>query len=74
MRRYITHVQHNLTPHERRQHAMQIAGVITALLFVGWLMTLGLRLSTPGPVVEKSDTSNTAATLNAVGETLLLGY
>lgn len=76
MRRYIEHIQNNRTPHERRQHAMQIAGVVTMLLFVGWLASIGVRVGTQGPVVEDNST-NTAATLQAVQgpeQTTLLGY
>jgi hypothetical protein len=76
MRRYIEHIRNNRTPHERRQHALQIAGVVTALLFIGWLTTLGVRISTLGPVADEAK-SNTAATLNAVQDkdnSTLLGY
>jgi len=34
------------TPHQRRQTALQFAGAITAVLFVGWIATMGLRVST----------------------------
>lgn len=44
MRRYINHVQ-SKDPHERRAHSLRIAGAFTAVLFVGWLGTLGMRLS-----------------------------
>ncbi len=30
--------------HERRQHAMQVASVVTVFVFVGWLATFGMRL------------------------------
>jgi len=76
MRRYIEHIQNTRTPHERRQHATQIAGVVTAVLLIGWLATLGVRLTNRGPVVE-DNTSNTAATLNAVQDeesSPVLGY
>jgi hypothetical protein len=76
MRRYIEHIQNNRTPHERRQHAMQIAGVVTMLLFVGWLASLGMRIGGQGPVVNDG-AANTAATLQAVQgpeNSTLLGY
>lgn len=76
MRRYIEHIQHTHTPHERRQHAMRVASVITALLFIAWLAALGVRIAYRGPIVNDQD-HNTAATLNAVqdGEnSTLLGY
>jgi hypothetical protein len=48
MKRYFEHMQEK-TPHERRQHAMHVATVVTALVFVGWLGTLGLRLGSVSP-------------------------
>ncbi len=66
MRRYIEHIRNTRTPHERRQHALQIAGVFTAVLFVGWLATLSLRIGTGGEVVNTNPSTNTAATLQAV--------
>lgn len=44
MKRYIEHVQ-SREPHERRQHAMRLAGAVTVAVFVVWVTTLGLRLS-----------------------------
>ena len=44
MRRYLAHM-HEKTPHERRQHASSVAGIVTAFIFIGWLVTLGARLS-----------------------------
>jgi hypothetical protein len=76
MRRYIEHIQNTHTTHERRQHALQIAGLITAALFISWLAMFGLRMGTSGPVVEDNNV-NTAATLNAVQDeesSPLLGY
>lgn len=55
---------------------MQIAGVVTMLLFVGWIASLGARVTTEGPVVNDG-AANTAATLNAVQggqSSLMLGY
>ncbi|MBP9710855.1 MAG: hypothetical protein KBD50_01145 [Candidatus Pacebacteria bacterium] len=76
MRRYIAHIQNTHTPHERRQHALQVAGLVTAALFISWLAMFGLRMSTSGPVVDDGK-ANTAATLNAVQDeesSPLLGY
>jgi uncharacterized membrane protein (DUF441 family) len=67
MRRYIEHIKNTRTPHERRQHAMQISGVLTAGLLVVWLGTLGVRLAgSDGNVfanasLEQGDVSLTAA-------------
>ncbi len=57
---------------------MQIAGVLTAILFVGWVGTLGVRLAGTGST-QPAATSNTAATLMAVQgasstSTMLPGY
>ena len=78
MRKYIEHIRNNRTPHERRQHAMQIAGVITAILFVGWITTLGVRISSTQGTIVSDAQNNTASTLTAVqeeeGSTNWLGY
>ncbi len=44
-KKYVKHVQAK-TPHHRRQHAVQMAGVFTALAFVVWVTTLGVRFGT----------------------------
>jgi hypothetical protein len=62
MRRYIEHVQ-NKEPHERRAHALRIAGTLTALVFVGWLGTLGLRLANSPVASEEGVPSQTASVL-----------
>lgn len=41
-KKYVKHVQ-SKTPHHRRQHAVQFAGLFTALAFVVWITTLGWR-------------------------------
>lgn len=47
---------------------MRVAGVITAVLFVGWLATLSVRLAgLEVPVVQNSG-ANAASALVAVGE------
>jgi hypothetical protein len=48
MKNYIAHMK-SKTPHERRQHAMQVASVATALLLVVWVTTLGVRFATTTP-------------------------
>ena len=60
MKRYFEHIRNTKAPHERRLHAMQISGVITAALFVVWAGTLGLRLATPADE-QGADGSQTAA-------------
>ncbi|HWB34131.1 MAG TPA: hypothetical protein VG753_02340 [Candidatus Paceibacterota bacterium] len=79
MKAYIQKLQDEKTPHERRQLALQVAGVVTALLFVGWLGTLGVRLSELSTAASQQTAGgNAAATLIAVqGEassTSDLGY
>ncbi len=61
MKRYIEHIKNTRTTHERRQHAVQIAGVLTGALFAVWLGTLGMRLAGQTEVAQSPDTSLTAA-------------
>jgi hypothetical protein len=46
MKRFIAHM-HTKSTHDRRTHAMQIAGALTAIVFVVWVTTLGIRIATP---------------------------
>lgn len=68
MRRYIQHVQETHTPHERRQVALRIATVVTAVLFVAWLATLGVRLGGSVPEIVNNGSNNSASVLEAVQE------
>ncbi|OGC84723.1 hypothetical protein A3F55_02585 [Candidatus Adlerbacteria bacterium RIFCSPHIGHO2_12_FULL_53_18] len=68
MRRYIENIQDTHTPHERRQVAMRIAAIVTGLLFIAWLATLGVRLGGAVPAVVNEGTSNAASALEAVQE------
>lgn len=43
MKNYFRHIKTKPT-HERRQHAVKIAGAFTAVVFVFWITTLGVRL------------------------------
>lgn len=61
MKRYIEHIKNTRTTHERRQRALQVAGVLTAALFVVWIGTLGVRLSSQDAIAESPDSSLTAA-------------
>ncbi len=78
MKKLIHKLRAERTPHERRQISMQVAGVITAILFVGWIGTLGVRLA--GQSQPSNDSSQAAASLVAVQgsatstSTLLPGY
>jgi hypothetical protein len=76
MKKLIERLKAEKTPHERRQISMQVAGVITAVLFVGWIGTLGVRIST---APQPSNQDNAAAALVAVQaasstSTMLPGY
>jgi hypothetical protein len=56
MKKYLAHIKQK-APHERRQVAMRIAGSITAVIFVGWVATLGVRLASPNAnVVQQTST------------------
>ena len=56
IKKYFEHM-HTKSTHQRRQHAMQVASVVTGIVFVGWVVTLGVRLGTQAPSVA-SDTSS----------------
>ncbi len=56
MRRYIEHIKNTRTPHERRTHALQIAGIITAAIFVTWAGTLSWRFANLAPVAQDDGT------------------
>jgi hypothetical protein len=69
MKRYLDHM-HQKPTHERRRHAMRVAGILTALVFVGWITTLGVQLGTPSTssgqaaVAGTDNSSQTATVLN----------
>jgi len=66
MKRYIEHLKNTRTTHQRRQHAVQVAGALTAALFAVWLGTLGVRLSSPSDVAQTADNTQTASVAAAV--------
>ncbi len=66
MKRYIEYLKNTRTTHQRRQHAVQVAGVLTATLFAVWLGTLGLRLTSPADVAQTTDSTQTASVAAAV--------
>lgn len=45
---------------------MRFAMIVTAVLFVAWLATLGVRVSTRVPAVADDSSPNSAAVLEAV--------
>lgn len=59
VKRYIEHVQAQ-EPHERRQHAMRLAGAITVAVFAVWITTLGFRLNSNTQLAAEDDNSLTA--------------
>lgn len=61
MRRYIEHIKETREPHQRRQHAMQVAGLLTGTLFAVWLGTLGYRLTAESEIAQSPDTSLSAS-------------
>jgi hypothetical protein len=71
LKRYMNHVQKK-TPHHRRQHAAQVAGLITAVAFVVWITTLGVHYSTSANTIagaENDDTQQTQlAGVDAAGD------
>lgn len=48
--------------------ALRIATVVTAVLFVAWLATLGVRLGGSVPQVVNNGNNNAASVLEAVQE------
>lgn len=67
MKKYFKHIQ-NKPPHERRQHAVQIASIFTALVFVVWITTLGVRLAGPGTVAQDAGSDQVANASSIYGE------
>lgn len=55
----------NKDPHERRAHALRVAGAVTGLVFVGWVATLGMRLGTPQEPVVAEGQGQAAAVVTA---------
>ncbi len=58
MKKFIESVKQR-PPHERRQVAMRIAASITGVIFIGWVATLGVRLSTPSEKTAEQTTFET---------------
>lgn len=57
LKRYLNHIR-SKPSHHRRQHAVQIAGILTALAFVVWITTLPLRFGGTGQVAGAADSLN----------------
>ncbi len=54
LKRYLENI-HAQPAHYRRQHAVKIATTVTAVVFVGWIATLSVRVSTPSAQIAASD-------------------
>lgn len=65
IKRYFEHM-HAKPTHERRQHALRVATVVTALVFVGWLGTLGLRLGSGGSQASGAGSDNQTQLANVI--------
>ena len=63
--RYIDHINSKPT-HERRKHAAQVAMAITGVVFLGWLGTLGMRLSGGSAAVASDSSANETQFANVV--------
>jgi hypothetical protein len=63
MRQYFNHVK-SKEPHERRQHAMRIAGAVTAAVFAVWITTLGLRLGGTQVAQDTGDQTSLTASVS----------
>lgn len=67
MKAYIAKLQQEKTPHERRSFATKVAGIVTALFFIVWVSTLGIRFAAHSGETAQN-IQNTAAGLYAVEE------
>lgn len=67
MKRYIEHIQ-TREPHERRTHALRVSSAVVAVVFVGWIATLGLRLTSAGEGSE-GNPSQAASVLSGLYQT-----
>lgn len=65
MKKYFDHIKAK-EPHDRRQHAMQIAGVVTAMVFAVWITTLGFRLTAGNAQLAEDNANQTSLTAAAV--------
>ncbi|HVY72802.1 MAG TPA: hypothetical protein VG984_02005 [Candidatus Paceibacterota bacterium] len=59
LKRYLDHVQSKPT-HHRRQHAVQVAAMLTALAFVVWITTLPLRFGGAGNITSTDGTNGSS--------------
>lgn len=48
-------------PHERRRHALAVAATLTALVFVLWVVTLGVRMNNHQVAAQEQSAAAAAA-------------
>ncbi len=73
---YIDQIKSRPT-HERRTHAMQMAGAIIVAIFIVWVATIGIRLATENPATaqsgdDSSQLANVASGADAANATLIV--
>ncbi len=68
MKRYLQHM-HNQDPHDRRTHALHVASLVTGLVFVGWVATLGMRFAVDDSLVAQDGSDQAAAVVQATQQT-----
>lgn len=71
MRKYLKRMEGERSTHERRRFALYAAGAVTAVLFVTWAGSLGVRLADPGaanPSVSGAGSTQSAAVANYQGQ------
>ncbi|MES2202892.1 MAG: hypothetical protein V4474_01010 [Patescibacteria group bacterium] len=66
MKQYFNHIKLQ-EPHVRRKHALRIAGAITGLFALAWLVTLPARLNTD-TVAAKATASDQVAAAAAAAQ------
>lgn len=57
-------------PHDRRQHAMRIAGATTVAVFAIWITTLGFRYGGTGGTLAGEENPNQTSLTAATSQSL----
>ncbi len=73
MKKYIHYMRTERTPHQRRQAALQIATITTAVIFVGWVATLGVRVAT-SPIAADENTTQLVSSVSDGVEAMQAGF
>lgn len=58
MKRYFNHIKNTKNTHERRQHALTVAGVLTGMVFMVWVTTLSIRFATTDAELAQIETNS----------------